>query len=148
MSRVGTATGAIQKAIVTKLKADDGLTLVLVGGIKDFRNVPRGTQYPYLTVGDMTEVEGGSSFGEGEGPIRGYDDTITLHAWSIQPGTEECQGILGMLNNLLDGKPLVLDALHHAGTWYQFSNILPDPADSRISHLVVRYRVGAEELNA
>lgn len=148
-THVGSARGQIQRAMSTKMRASDTLMAALTGGVKDFRNVSRGTAFPYVSIGDTTEIEGWSSFGDGTGdepgPVRGYDDTVTLHIWSFQPEVAECQAILELLNGLFDGKSLLLDSLHHIGSWYLASGVLPDPTDPKITHMWVRYRVGAQE---
>ena len=133
------ATGAIQQAIAAKLTADVQLMLLLTGGIVDFRAIPPGQTYPFLTIGDSTEVPD-DRLGR-----NGYDTTVTLHIFSRQPGAKECQAILTRLNALLNKQPLALGPQNHVGTWYEFSQPMGDPSDDRITHMPVRYRIQAQE---
>jgi hypothetical protein len=139
MTIVGSALSAIQVAIGEKL-TDDTALMALITGVFDFRGIPKDQAFPYVTVGDTTETDD-STF-----DTLGYEDTFTLHIWSIQPGTQECQQILANLNRLLNHQPLNLANMSHVGTWYDLSWTLPDPADTRITHMPVRYRIGAGEL--
>lgn len=138
MSFVYSALEPIQDAIVAKLKGD--VTLMgLVTGIFDFRGIPIGQLYPYVTVGDSTETDD-STF-----DTPGYEDTCTLHIWSIQPGSRECQQIFQQIQRLLNQQPLELVGMSHVGTWYEMSQTLGDPDDTRLTHMPVRYRIGAGE---
>lgn len=138
MSMVGSALSPIQVAIGAKLTGDPTLT-GMVTGIFDWRNIPAGQNYPYLTIGQATETDD-STF-----DTLGYEDTFTLHIWSIQPGTQEAQQIFGQVQKLLNHQPLVLTGMSHVGTWYEMSEILSDPDDTRLTHIPARYRIGAGE---
>lgn len=128
----------IQDAIVAKLKGDDTLK-GMVTGIFDFRGVPIGQLYPYVTVGDSTEIDD-STF-----DTDGYEDACTLHIWSIQPNTQECQQIFKQIQRLLNHQPLALAGMSHVGTWLDMAQTLGDPDDTRLTHMPVRYRIGAGE---
>jgi hypothetical protein len=132
------ATGPIQSSIAAKLLGDSAL-VGLVTGVFDFRGIPPDQAFPYVTIGDSTEVDD-SVFG-----ALGYDTTFTLHIWSIQPGAQECQQILSNLNRLLNHQPLVLTGFTHVGTWYDMAQTMSDPDDTRITHMPVRYRIEAQE---
>ena len=138
MTIVGSALSPIQVAIGEKLTGDATL-MALIAGVFDFRGIPPGQQFPYITLGESTETDD-STF-----DTFGYADTFTLHIWSIQPGSQECQQILKNLNRLLNQQPLDLDQLSHVGTWYDLAWTLDDPADTRITHMPVRYRIDAGE---
>jgi len=137
---VGSAMSAIQTAIGAKLTNDTTLS-ALITGVFDFRGIPPDQAFPYVTIGDMVETDD-STF-----DTLGYLDECTLHIWSIQPGSQECQQILKRLNQLLTEEPLTLEDLNHIGTWYERAWILADPDDARITHMAVRYRIGAGEDN-
>ena len=74
------ATGAIQQATYTKLTGDAPLMTLLTGGIVDVRGIPAGQIYPFVALGDTTEVPN-DRLGR-----NGYDTTMTLHIYSRQPG--------------------------------------------------------------
>jgi len=134
-----TATGAIQQAAYTKLTGDTPLMTLLTGGIVDVRGIPTGQIYPFVALGDTTEVPN-DRLGR-----NGYDTTMTLHIYSRQPGAKECQTILARLNVLLNKQPLTLAGMHQVGAWYEFSQVMGDPSDDRITHMPVRYRIQAQE---
>lgn len=134
-----TATGTIQQAIGAKLTGDGPLMALVTGGILDFRGIPKGQGYPFLTIGDSTEAPE-HSFGR-----KGYTTTVTLHIFSRQPGAMECQKILTRMNALLDEQTLTLANMHCVGIWYEFSQPMGDPSDDRITHMPVRYRILAQE---
>lgn len=135
---VGSALEPLQDAIVATLK-DDFLLTSMVTGIFDAQGVPRGQAYPYIALGDTTETDD-STF-----DTIGYEATLTLHIWSMQPNAQEAQRILARMNRLLNGQPLTLADMSHVGTWYDGSQSLRDRDDTRLMHLAVRYRVGAGE---
>jgi hypothetical protein len=138
MTIVGSAMSPVQTAIGAKLEGDAPL-MGLITGVFDRKGIPPGQAYPYITIGEGTETADDTF------DTQGYADTTTLHIWSIQPGGQEAQQILGNLNRLLNGQPLTLDSLDHVGTWYDLAWTLDDPADTRLTHIVVRYRIEAGE---
>nr|MBA2678281.1 DUF3168 domain-containing protein [Ktedonobacteraceae bacterium] len=127
MTVVQTALSEIQAAIYSKLTGDSTLT-GLISGIYDIGAVPEAQAYPYVTLGDTTEVPD-HAFGR-----RGYEDTLTLHIWSNAPGFKQCQAILAQLNRLLDQKSLTLSNHTHVGTWYEFSASLNDTDVDDLRH--------------
>lgn len=136
---IGSALSPVQQALSSKMQGDDTL-MGMVAGVFDFRGIPENQTYPYVTVGDSTETDD-STF-----DTTGYDTTFTLHIWSIQPGTQECQRILARLNKLFNHQPLTVPGMAHVGTWYDLSNTLADPDDTRVTHFWVRYRIGVGEI--
>lgn len=138
-SDVGSALEPIQAAIEAKIRSDQTLMLMITG-IFDFRGILRGQAYPYISLGDSTETDD-STF-----DTAGYDTTFTLHIWSNQPNSQECQRIYVRLNKLFNRKPLVLAGMDHVGTWLDFVTTLPDPEDNKLTHMPVRYRIGAGEI--
>lgn len=135
------AQSQVQKAFVARCKARSTL-MAIVTGVFDYRGMPVGQAFPYLTVGDFTETKsaGASSFDK-----KAWDLTHTMHIWSRQPGMKEAQNILAELNAEFDEQPMTLDSQQSLGTWYDFSQTLGDPDDSRITHIPVRYRITAQE---
>jgi hypothetical protein len=132
------AMGAIDIAMGAKMENDTSLMAVITG-VFDFRGVPIAQGFPYITKGNATEVPD-HVFG-----TKGYDTTFTLHIWSIQPGTQECEQILALLNDLFDEQPLTISGFNQVGTWYEYAEVMDDPDDTRITHMPVRYRIGAQK---
>lgn len=111
----------------------------LITGVFDMSNVPENQAFPYITLGNATETDYSAL------ARIGYEDTLTLHVWSMSKGTKECNTILSNLNRLLNHQSLTLDTQNHVGTWYDFSDFLPDPGENGIFHMPVRYRMRAQE---
>jgi hypothetical protein len=104
-----------------------------------FDQVPTGQKFPYVTIGDATEVPDRVFGGQY------MDDTITLHIWSQAAGFKEALGIFSELNRILDGRTLSISGFDHIYTNYEFSTTLRDP-DGLTRHISVRYRVLVTEL--
>jgi len=138
MTNEFSAMEAIAEAVGLKLTGDAPL-MALITGVFDFRGIPANQAFPYVTIGEETETDD-STF-----DTLGYEDTLMLHIWSIQPGAQECRLILKNLNRLLNHQPLALANMSHVGTWYELALTMDDPADTRITHMPVRYRIGAGE---
>lgn len=121
----------IQAAITAALKADGTLTAMVTGV---FDNVPQGTDYPYVTIGEDNHNEWDTN------TTLGSDCTITIHTWSQHRGRQETKEIQGA----------IYDALHHAELTYPgYSFILTDfvssqsfvDADGMTRHGVQTFRV-------
>lgn len=124
------ALHSVQKAVYSRLSSDVTLAAAVVGVFDD---VPEGTGFPYVELGDTTEIPF-DVFGKD-----GHEQTLTLHIWSQKSGMKEAQQIQGMINGLLHGYSLTVDnhstvLLLHDGTNSQL-----DP-DGVTRHLSVRFR--------
>lgn len=133
-----TALAQIQEALVAKLKTDTQL-MALITGVFDYSPIPINQAFPYLVVGDSTEID------DSVLSDIGYDTTITMHIWSKYAGFKEARTILGNLNRLFNHKSLTLSSQRCVGTWYEFSQPLNDPTDNTIRHMPVRYRIKVQE---
>lgn len=140
MSSPHTGLPEIQQAAITALKGYAPLA-AKVTKIADYGAIPENQPFPYIAVGDQTEV-----------PMhtfkrKGYEDTFTFHIWSDQRGFEECYEILSLMNEVLDApeEPLELPNHHFVGTWYEFCETLNDPGEDDVRHMPVRYRSRTQE---
>lgn len=129
------ADWVVQTAIYDKLTADATLTGI-VSGI--FDQVPEDVPYPYVAIGDATEVP------EDAHDRQGLAVTVTLHIWSRYRGYAEAAAILKEVDRILDRKPLTVDGFHTVTVAHEFHQSLRDP-DPQIRHIPVRYRIRLEE---
>ncbi len=96
-----TSTQELHDAVYQQLAGSAPLT-TLLGGVNIFDDVPQGTLYPYVTIGDtdtrhwhtQTEV--------------GHEHRMTLHVWSQYAGRREVHQIIDAIDNALDGADLTL----------------------------------------
>ncbi len=134
-----TSLGEWQTAAYAKLTGDTTL-MGIVTGVFDYGAVPQNQPYPFIVLGDGTELPM-NAFG-----TRGYISTLTLHIWDNSNGFKTCQAILANMNRLLDQQILSLATLHHVYTLYNFSQTLNDPGVNNIKHMPVRYLTFAQEV--
>ncbi len=134
---VQTSLPELQRAIYGVLSNDTTLG-ALVTGVFDWGGVPESQAYPYVTIGDATEVPF-NTLGK-----RGYQTTVTLHIWSRALGFAEVYSILARLNTLLDQEPLSLQTQTHIFTMLDNTQTLDDP-DGLTHHVAVRYRCLTQE---
>ncbi len=125
-----TATLDLQAAIIARLRADSDLSTAL-GGPRIHDGAPRGTEFPYVTLG----ASGQSDWSDGS--TEGGDVSLTLHVWSRQTGKREAWAIAGTLMRLLHDEPLVLAAHHLVTLRVAFAEVRRDP-DGITEHGVVR----------
>lgn len=129
-----TSLWEIQKAVYAALTGD-AVLMAKVKGV--FDKVPDGQTYPYVTVGDATEVKDDTF------TSKGFQATITCHIWSQYPGFKEALEILGEMNRILDGPSLIVFGFSHVYTRMEFCETLRDP-DGVTRHVPVRYRIMTE----
>lgn len=115
----------------------DTLLLSLVTGV--FDQAPENQPFPYLVVGEATEVPS-NTFGR-----RGREATVTNHVWSQARTTGEATAIIARLNQLFHRKSLgALNGYMNILCLYDMQQVFPD-RDGISIHGVVRYRLLSEE---
>lgn len=122
-----------QRTIYTTLRNDTTL-LGLVTGV--FDAVPQGTAYPFVAIGELTEVDFATFDREGS------ENTMTIHIWSAYDGNAEILRILDRVNELLDGKELAMAGHHLVSIEYE-NGVTAHDQDYR--HFVARYRLRVQE---
>lgn len=127
---------SVQRTIFSTL-ANDSTLRGLVSGV--FDEVPTGTSFPYITLGDMTEV-GFNTFDRD-----GADTTITIHIWSKYRGNSEIFRILDRVNALLDGAALSTTPERLVKIEYE-NGVTSHEPETR--HFVARYRLVLQEVQA
>lgn len=123
-------------AAVYEVLSGDATLAGMVSGVWD--EVPEGTAYPYVTIGEDLEQPDNSH------DRHGWQTVLTLHVWSKRRGSTEAKRIASRVIALLDHQPLTVDGYHHVVTRYEFSQTLRDP-EQHVRHIPIRFRVVTEE---
>ncbi len=103
--------------------------------------VPENTPYPYLTIGETTQVRTDTQ------DRYSSEMLMTMHIWTMAEGWSQSRGILAQLRAALDNQPETVSLGSQFRMVYirldrQWSMRDPDP---RIRHIPVRFRVLVEE---
>ncbi len=125
-----TASLDLQAAVFARLLADADL-LAALGGPRIFDGAPRGTDFPYVTLGAAGQADWS------DGSAKGGDVSLTLHVWSRQGGKKEAWAIAGLLMRLLHDEPLALADHQLVTLRVAFAEVRRDP-DGITEHGVVR----------
>jgi len=129
--------GPVQAAYYAALTGD-ALLMNLVTGV--FDNVPEGQAYPYVVLGEGTEIADNRHGGFGR------QTTQTLHVWSRYRGYSQGLAIAARMVAVLDHQPLTVTGLHHVSTRFEFQQTLTDPEPpGDIRHIPVRFRTVTEQ---
>ena len=94
----------VQKAVYAKLTGDAPL-MAMINGVFDF--VPEGTDYPYVTIGDIA-AEDNSAVG-----VKGYELDLRVNVYSKSQGKSQCLDIVERLKIVLDGQALMVAGFSH-----------------------------------
>lgn len=122
---------ALQTTIFNTLNGDSNLTETLGATIVD--DVPHGTAYPFITMGDARSSEYDTKTDVG-GEI-----TIELHLWSQYKGSKEVKQMMDRCHSLLHNSSLSVTGFNLINLRFEFSDIMRDP-DGITRHGVMRYR--------
>lgn len=127
--------GPLQSAIFSKLDGDATLSGLVTGVFDD---VPEGTQYPYVVVGEAYGTPRNSHDRHGRRNIE------TLHIWSDYHGYSEVNSIADRVIKLLDHQALTVTGHDVVLAHYEFAQTVEDP-DPDIRHLVLRFAFTTEQ---
>lgn len=136
---------ALQKIVVTRLRADATLVTLLADRQAVYDQPPEGDVKPYVRVGDFLSTPDNDHGGFGRNVV------MTLHIWTLKRGNKAGQDIANRIVELLDHQTEVLDDLLRAeghklvSIRAEFDQALTDP-DPEIRHHVVRFRVATAQL--
>lgn len=121
---------SVQKAVYARLTGDSAFA-ASVSGV--FDDVQEGKAFPYVTIGDVTEVPF-DVFAK-----NGHEQTLTFHVWSQKAGFKEAFQIQGAMDTLLHGYAMTVDNHTTVRMEHEATTSLRDP-DGVTRHLAVRYR--------
>ena len=133
---MSSASWALQQAIYAAISADAGLT-ALIGPPRLHDDVPQGTAYPYLTLGQSSLNDWST------GTHAGEEHILTLHVWSRASGRRETHEIMGALRSALHDQALTLAGHRLVNLRHEFSDARRDP-DGDTYHGIVRLRAVTE----
>ena len=122
---------ALQEAIYTRLNNDSTLTSTYGASVYD--EVPEGSSFPYVSIGETTALDYSSN------DVDGSEQTMTLHVWSQYRGTKETKNILDRQHDLLHDYSLSVTGANLINLRFDFSDLLRDP-DGITRHGVIRFR--------
>jgi hypothetical protein len=122
---------ALQSRIYSTLNGDSNLTSTL--GASIFDDVPQGSSYPFVTIGEEQSNEYGTM------DLDGTDTAITIHVWSRYDGAKETKEILDRIHTLLHDSSLSVTGYNLVNLRFEFSDIMRDP-DGVTRHGVIRFR--------
>lgn len=127
----GSGLAAIQKAVYAKLIADATL-MGFVTGVFDY--VPDKQAYPYVTIGDATEIPF-RTFGKG-----GHEQTLKIHAWSQAKGFKQAEDIVSQISTVLEAALPVVEGHATVLCNYEGADTMRE-ADGITRRVIARYRI-------
>ena len=122
-----------QIAIFNILNNDSTLD-TLVGNNRIYDEVPQGSAYPYIEIGDETTIDGGVKDKDGQ------EFTQTIHIWSRYRGSKEVKEIAERIYTLLHNVGISVSGASFANSRNEFFTILLDD-DGLTRHGIMRFRV-------
>ena len=122
---------ALQEAIYARLNNDSTLTSTYGASVYD--EVPEGSSFPYISIGETTALDYGTL------DVDGSEQTMTFHVWSQYRGAKETKNILDRLHDLLHDYSLSVTGANLINIRFDFSDLLRDP-DGITRHGVIRFR--------
>jgi hypothetical protein len=126
----------LQKSVHAALVSHAPLTSLL-GGPRVYDDVPRGADYPYLTIGESTLRDWST------GSEEGHEHILTLHVWSRAAGRAETHEIMGVLRSAMHEAALTVSGHRLVNFRHELSDARRE-ADGETYHGVVRYRAVTE----
>lgn len=121
----------LQQAVFTALSNDNNLTSTLGASVVD--DVPHGTSYPFVTIGEARTNDYSVKNDIGSEHI------FEVDVWSQYKGSKECKQIMDRVHNILHDSNLNVSGFNLINLRFDFSNIMRDP-DGTTRHGVMRFR--------
>jgi hypothetical protein len=122
---------ALQTALYSRLSTDSNLTSTLGAGVYD--EVPEGSSFPYVAMGESTSIDFGTK------DVDGSENTITIHVWSQYKGSKETKNIMDRLHDLLHNYSLSVSGANLINLRFEFADLIRDP-DGITRHGIIRFR--------
>jgi len=122
----------IQTAVYQRLLALDPLQALV--GARVYDNVPQNTEFPYVVIGDDTQVPWDDDV------KLGAESTLTIHAWSRYAGRLEAKRILQAIYDGLHNYRLTVTGAHTVLCQAEYQETFLDP-DGMTRHGVIRFRL-------
>ena len=122
---------ALQEALYARLNNDS--TLTNTNGASVYDEVPEGSGFPYVVLGETTAIDYGTK------DINGSESTVMLHVWSQYRGAKEVKNIMDRVHDLLHDYSMSVSGANLINLRFEFSDLLRDP-DGVTRHGVMRFR--------
>jgi hypothetical protein len=121
----------LQKAIFTTLNGNvRGMSAV---NVPVFDDVPEGTEYPYVVIGEETAANNGTK------TLDGIEHTLTIHAWSRYRGRREIKEIMQSVYENLHNTDISVSGASLVNIRQEFNTTLAE-TDGITRHGVMRFR--------
>jgi len=133
----GDGSWELQQAVYAALIASAALQSYIGNPARVFDDVPPGSDFPYITLGQASVTDWSTS------SDTGFEHRLTLHAWSRYDGRREVKEIMAQMHGLLHDAALTLVNHTLVNLRFIFSDVFRDP-DGRTYHGVMRYRAVTE----
>lgn len=129
---------SLQQALYGALAADAGV-LAALGGPRLHDDVPQGTDFPYVTLGQSIVTDWST------GTDSGDEHVLTLHVWSRAGGRRQAHEIMGAVRAALHDRALTLAGHRLVNLRHERSEARREP-DGDAYHGIVRLRAVTEPL--
>ena len=100
---------------------------------KVFDDVPEGTAYPYVVLGEETAIPVGAK------DTDGHEHTLTFHVWSQYRGRKEIKQIMEQIYTLLHNVAITITGATLVNIRHEFERTLLE-SDGITRHGVIRFR--------
>lgn len=127
----------LQKAIYAALLNDNTLS-GLVNGVYD--DVPEGSTYPYVVIGEETATNIGSK------TLDGLEYTLVIHIWSQYRGRKEVKQIMERIYEVLHDQSISVTGASLVNLRQEFETSLVE-GDGITRHGVMRFRAVVFDTN-
>lgn len=127
---------ALQQALYAAVTGSASLA-ALIGPPRVYDDVPQGTPFPYLTLGQSTLRDWSTGTDDAEEHI------LTLHVWSRAGGRKVMHEVMDALRATLHDQPLALSGHRLVNIRHEISEARRDP-DGETYHGIVRFRAVTE----
>jgi hypothetical protein len=121
----------LQKTIYSALSSDNTLTSTLGASVHD--EVPQGTAYPFVQIGEDTAVDYSTK------DETGAETTVVMHVWSRVAGSAQAKNIMDRVHTLLHDSNLTVTGFNLVNMRMEFSDLIRDP-DGLTRHGIMRFR--------
>ena len=98
-----------------------------------FDDVPEGTAYPYIVIGEETAIDGSAK----DKDI--FEHTLTVHVWSQYRGRRDIKVIMKQVHDLLHDSSLSVSGASMVNMRQEFQTTLLE-GDGITRHGVIRFR--------
>jgi len=130
------ANWELQKSLHSALVNDTALTSLL-SGAKIYDDVPQGTPFPYVTIGESTVRDWST------GSEAGSEHILTLHVWSRAKGRKQVHEIIDVMTAKLHDMNLPVSGHTLVNFRHELSEARRE-SDGETYHGIVRYRAVTE----